>query len=383
MKKILIVGSIYDKHAYRFISHLKKEDNSLNIDILSYEQKNEQPECFAFCNKAYRPQESMQKFYKIKYLGQFIKAIDFKHDLECLASQHKKYDAILILWVFPQNILAASSYKKLSNNIILIPLGSDVLRISKLSRLALRPFYRKADYVVLPETGFRQKIKKYFKIQDSKIVNIGFGTDMIDIITENNISKEESKKQLGITNKFVITIGYNASEAQNHFAVIKEIDKIRAKLPKNLLLIFPMSYPSTPTHVAYRTQIKEYLNSKKYEFIMLENYLSEEDLLLYRKCTDIFIHAQSTDASCASIQEYLLVNCLVLNAAWLQYPQLEKYEKPYFTFNSFENIGECLIKAINTPNKPQISQQLREEIYQRGWKSEIKLWVSFINSINS
>lgn len=381
MKKILIVGSVYDKHTYRFISHLKKEDSSLKIDILSYEQKKEQPDCAIFCNEVYQPKESMQKFYKINYLGPLIKAIDFKHDLENLVSQQKKYDAILILWVFLQNILASSSYKKLSNNIILIPLGSDVLRISKLARLALKSFYKKADYIVLPKTGFKQTVKEYFKIKDSKIINIGFGSDMIDIIKDSNISKEESKKRLGITNKFVLTIGYNAVEAQNHLAVIKEIDKIRTELPHNLLLIFPMSYPSTSTHIAYKTQIKEYLNSRKFDFIMIEDYQREEDLLLYRKCTDIFIHAQKTDASCSSVQEYLLANCIVLNAAWLQYPQLEKYGQPYFTFNNLENIGECLIKAINVPNKYHISKQLKEEIYQRGWNSEIKLWVSFINSI--
>lgn len=381
MKKILIVGSVYDKHAYRFISHLKKEDNSLKIDILSYEKKEEQPECIEFCEKVYQPQEARQKLYKIKYLGQIIKAIDFKHDLKSLALQKKNYDAVFVLWVFKQNIFAANIYKKLSKNIILVPLGSDVLRISKLVRLSLIPFYQKANYIVLPKTGFKQVVQKYFKIKESQIVNLGFGSDMIDAIEESNLSKEDAKKELKIIGKFVITIGYNAVEAQNHLKVIKEIDKIRTKLPQNLLLLFPMSYPSTPTNVAYRTQIKEYLRSRKYDFIMLENYLSEEDLLLYRKCTDIFIHAQRTDASCSSIQEYLLANCTVLNAAWLQYPQLEKYEKPYFTFNHLEDIGECLIKAITIHDTPHVNQLLKEEIYKRGWKSEIKLWVSFINSI--
>lgn len=88
-EKILIVGGVYDKHAYRFISHLKKEDNSLNIDILSYEQKEEQPDCITYCNDAFHLQESMRKFYKIKYLGLITRAIDFKRTLENLASQHK------------------------------------------------------------------------------------------------------------------------------------------------------------------------------------------------------------------------------------------------------------------------------------------------------
>lgn len=381
MKKILIIGWAHDKHIYRFISHLKKEDNSLIIDVLSYSNENRKLECAAFCEKIYFPQESMQWLSSIKYIGQILKAIKFKHCLKKLISQQQHYDAIFVLWILPQNIFAASSFKKLSKNIILVPLGSDVLRISKLAKFALKGLYQKADYIILPQTGFRKIVQQDFKVKEPKIVNLGFGSNMIDTIKESTLTKEDAKRELNITDKFVITIGYNASEAQNHLAVIHEINTIRQELPHNLLLVLPMSYPTTQAHITYKKEIRRYLQSQKYDFIILENYLNDEDLLLYRKCSDIFIHAQRTDASCSSIQEYLLANCTVLNADWLQYPQLEKYGKPYFTFSSINEIGKCILEAIKTPQKFYPNQKLIREMYNRGWKHEIKQWISFINSI--
>ena len=381
MKRILIVGGVYDKHAYRFISHLKKKDNSLKIEILSYEKKEEQPECIDFCEKVYQPQDSMQKLYKIKYLGQIIKAIDFKHNLKALVSQHKKYDAILILWVFPQNMLAIDSYKKLSNNIILVPLGSDVLRISRLARFALKSFYQNADYIVLPPAGFQQTVKQLFHITDSKIVTLDFGSDQIDTILNSEISRLEAKQELGIEKKYVITIGYNAVKAQNHLMILDQLAQVKEQLPENLFLILPMTYPKSPEIEEYIKSVKIYLNNLNFKYRIFEDYLDEQQLILLRKCSDIFIHAQTTDANCATIFEYLLSDCTILNGSWLHYPELEKDNMPYFTFNSIKDLGSCLIEAIKNPEQHKPSYRLINDMAKKGWNYQIKLWIEFLNSL--
>ena len=382
MRKILIVGGVYDKHAYRFISHLKKEDNSLNIDILSYEQKEEQPDCITYCNDAFHLQESMRKFYKIKYLGLITRAIDFKRTLENLASQHKKYDAILILWINPQNIFAINSYKKLSNNIILVPLGSDVLRISKLTRFILRPFYQKADYIALPSAGFQQTVKQLFHIKDTQIVTLDFGSDQIDTILNSKISRLEAKQELGIAEKYVITIGYNAVKAQNHLLILKQLARVREQLPENLFLILPMTYPKSPELEEYIKYVKTYLNNTGFKYRIFEDYLDEEQLILLRKCSDIFIHAQTTDANCATIFEYLLSDCTILNGGWLHYPELEKDNMPYYTFNSIKDLGSCLIEAIKNPEQHKPSLRLISDMAQKGWNYQIRLWIAFLSHFN-
>lgn len=381
MKKILIAGDVYDKHAYRFIAHLKKEDSSLNFDILSYGRRNNQPDCSVYCNEAFHPQESMRKLYKIKYLGQIIRAINFKHTLENLASQNKKYDAILVLWVYPQNIFAINSYKKLSNNIILVPLGSDVLRISKLARFALKPFYQKADYIVLPPAGFQQTVKQLFHIKDYKIITLDFGSDQIDTILNSKISRLEAKQELGIAEKYVITIGYNAAKAQNHLMILEQLVQVKKQLPDNLFLILPMTYPKSPVLEEYIKHVKTYLNNTGFKYRIFEDYLDEEQLILLRKCSDIFIHAQTTDANCATIFEYLLSDCTILNGGWLHYPELEKDNMPYFTFNSIKDLSSCLIDAIKTPEQHKPSSRLIGEMAQKGWNHQIKLWIAFFKSL--
>lgn len=381
MKRILIVGGVYDKHAYRFISHLKKEYQDLKIDIFSDEKKKERPECIEFCELMFSPQQRMHQLYKIKILGQLLKAIDFRFSLQKLAAQNIIYDAILILWVSPQNMLCANIYRQLSKNIILVPLGSDVLRISKLARLSLRPFYQKGRYIVLHPGRFKQETQKIFNINESQIIALDFGSSQIDSLLNSNISKIEAQRALGITNKFIITIGYNAVKEQNHLAILKQITMVREQLPQNLFLILPMTYPISFELKNYIQSIKDYLQQHNYDFRIFNEYLNDDKLLYLRKCSDVFIHAQTTDASCATVQEYLLSDCTILNGEWLHYPELEEYGIPYYTFKSLNHIGPCLIEAIDNPDKYRPTLQLKEKIAQKGWNYQIKLWISFLNSL--
>ena len=381
MKRILIVGGVYDKHAYRFISHLKKEDKNLRIDILSYEKKEESPECAKFCETVYKPTLFLKKLYKIKKIGTFFQAIDFKRNLKQLVSRGVHYDVILILWVDPRNMFAINIYKKIGRNIILVPLGSDVLRTSKLSHKFLMPCYQKADYIALPPAGFQQTVKQLFHIKDSKIVTLDFGSDQIDTLLNSKISRLEAKKELGITEKYVITIGYNAAKAQNHLMILEQLVQVKKQLPENLFLILPMTYPKSPVLEEYITKVKAYLNNIGFNYRIFETYLDEIQLILLRKCSDIFLHAQTTDANCATIFEYLLSDCTTLNGNWLHYPELEKYNMPYFTFNSIKDLGSCLIKAIKNPEQHKPSLCLINDMAQKGWNYQIKLWIEFLNSL--
>ena len=377
MRRILIVGEVYDKHAYRFISKLKENNSTLEIDVFSYTKMCEPPECAEFCDNVFYPVEVLPVLYKLRYVGPLLRAWNFRRSLQL----GKEYDAIIVLWVYTQNLFAYNAYKKLAKNLILVPLGSDVLRIGRFTRLFLRPIYQNADYVVLSPIDFKLKVQKYFGVEESHIVMLDFGSSLIDLLTHNSITKEEAKKQLDISDKFVLTIGYNASIAQNHLSVIQQIDSVRDKLPSNILLLLPMTYPSTMAAREYVRNVREYVQMRGYSYMVIEEYLDEKKLLYIRKSSDIFIHAQLTDAGCASIQEYILSGSIVLNAGWLRYSELESYGIPYFIFNTINDLGLCLLEAVKKRGDFKYSPSLLKKISQKGWNYQIKLWLSFLDSI--
>ena len=156
---------------------------------------------------------------------------------------------------------------------------------------------------------------------------------------------------------------------------------VREQLPQNLFIILPMTYPISFELKNYIQSIRDYLQQHNYDFRIFNEYLNDDKLLYLRKCSDVFIHAQTTDASCATVQEYLLSDCTILNGEWLHYPELEEYGIPYYTFESLNHIGPCLIEAIDNPDKYRPTLQLKEKIAQKGWNYQIKLWISFLNSL--
>lgn len=383
MKKILIIAPAYDMHTYRFISNLKKEDDFLKIDVLSYQEETVSPDCSKYCENIFFPINKAfpYKIGKIRYLSIIEKSLNLRRSLLEIYKNKGEYDAIIILWVYVFNFLSIDVLKKISKNIVLVPLGSDILRVSSHVLFLLKPLYKLANYIVLSPIDFKNHVQKYFKIPEHKIISLDFGSTIIDMLNSNEISVTDAKRELCLDNKFVITIGYNAKIEQNHIEVIKQIEKVSDNIPQNSILLFPMTYPSGAEAQKYIADVKSYLDRTNFKYIIFSDYIDDKAIVKLRKASDIFIHAQTTDAGCATLQEYLIAGSTVVNANWLQYSELEKYGAPYFSFSSLNNLGNVLLDAINNPNKYKVSDKLKEKIIEKGWKFQIRQWIAFLNNI--
>ena len=370
-------------HTYRFISNLKHQYKELNIDVLGYEKRNENIACSEYCNKIFFPINSpfFNRTKNIKYISLIAESIDFRRTLASIYKKEGKYDAVILLWILPCNFLSARIYKKLSKKLILVPLGSDVLRTTNTVRHMLRHLYNQANYVILSPINFKNIAQKIFKINEEKIIPLDFGSTIIDKLQYSEITKYEAKKRLGLENNFIITIGYNANKLHNHLAVIKQIEKISTKLPENTVLLFPMTYPSGEEFSKYIIELKSYLNRAGLQYMFFTEYLDDEQIVLLRKSADIFIHAQTTDAGCATLQEYLLAGATIINADWLYYKELQQFGPAYYTFSDLNSLSDVLLQAIENPKKYLLSSQLKNTILEKGWIFQTKRWVSFLKSI--
>jgi hypothetical protein len=191
------------------------------------------------------------------------------------------------------------------------------------------------------------------------------------------VSREKAKELLGINSKYIITIGYNASESQHHIEIINSISEIKNKLPQNTLLVFPMTYG--PRQQVGRVEQK--LKEQGWDYLIFDKYLSYQEIVNLRKCSDMFIHAQTTDSNSASLAEYLFCQAIVVNASWLRYKHFEQFGEPYYLFSDFKDLPSIIETAIEGGTK--VNNDLIDFLKQYSWAYKTTKWVSlFTNRTN-
>lgn len=87
----------------------------------------------------------------------------------------------------------------------------------------------------------------------------------------------------------------------------------------------------------------------------------------FRAITDIFIHAQTTDAiSCAMI-EHLFAGSIVINGEWLKYGILDENDISYEIFKNFDSLPKVLERAIDNIEELKDNQILNQSRIEKVW----------------
>lgn len=378
--RILIVGNTSDEHLKRFDRYMKEvnKNNRVVIDVFNINEI----EKICLFNKTYHIQNYFSKlsFIKSTWIRAFFKRINYFLSF----SRVKKYDLINIHYLTYHSSILLPMYKRKAKKIMISPWGSDIYRIPNLKiKKKFQKIYEAADYVSTDhDIKFREDILKIFSVPQRKLIDLGFGSEIIDVlIDKEQVTKESAKKELKVEDTFIITCGYNRNQAHNHLAIIEALIKVKDILPKNTLLFFPMTYG--PADNEYFNRIKTKLIENNFKFTIFEEFIAAERLALIEKACDLFIHVQNTDANSASLQEYLLCGTDILNGGWLKYPQFEKYGTPYMQVPSIDELSDKLTQYFTFRNNIPVPKELKEEIRKNAWSCKIKEWYNFYRSLGS
>lgn len=300
-------------------------------------------------------------------------------------SKDKRFDIINIHFANRYLSFVYKYLRSMSNNIVMSPWGSDIMRRPKKNLEQLSYLYQKADYITIPaESNIGEVITHKLKVSPHKMIGYGiWGSDVVDFAIKNGelISQDDAKKRFGLFGRYVITCGYNKQESQRHKIIIQAIDKVRKQLPDNLSLLFPMTYGENTALAKYTKEVQEECEKRNLPALFVTEFLSVEDLYKMRIATDIFIHVQTTDAGARSVYEYILCNKKIVNGSWLGYKNLESF-KPlfYFPVDKMENLGEVIVKAYKS-EKIDIPQEVMDIVKSRSWESKISQMNDFFMSI--
>lgn len=381
-KYSMLIVALYcgKSHVVEYISNLRKKNPLVDITLLT-----EKPDVISHLLSDNQVNIIHYNVSSVGYIRfHWLKELVTKHKQCRFFSQFckkRRYDIISIHFANRYMSYVYKYLRAMSDNIVITPWGSDVLRRSKNDLKLLSILYNKADYIASsPDMPLGKKILEEFKIDPKKMVGNFWGTNAVDyaVCKGESISQEDAKRRFELNGKYVITCGYNSHEAQQHKAIISAIDHVKEQLPNNLTLLFPMTYGKKGK---YFEEIKEECKRLNLNSIFITDFLSIEDLYKLRKATDIFVHVQTTDASSGSVQEYILCNKKIVHGSWIKYEALESFSPLfYFPVDKIENLGEVIVKAYNSDNI-KIPQGVIDYVKKSGWDNKATMMNEFFMSI--
>ena len=371
--RLLIAGPLESDHLRRLVLHLKKVNLEASISVLCWQMSRPLPEeVSSSLDSVIQVKSPDGILARIPLIRSMTARIRYRRAFR--AAAERKPDIINIHYPSPRDLHILPLMEKTGATVILSPWGSDVLRVdAPLALCKLRKLYSRADHVTGLKGHFMDSVVARLGFDPGKILEVGFGSDTLDYFSEHGdgLSREQAKESWGLSGSYLITCGYNGSYGQRHKAVIASIASVRAGLPEDLVLVFPFTYGAKD---GYRQELESCLERFGIKGLFVTEYLSLKRLLELRKCTDMFIHVQPTDASSASVKEYLVCGAKVLHGGWIEYDDIPAGpEAPFFTVPSMESLPGAILEAYRSEPR-QIPEAVASAIMSGGWNSRIKDW---------
>ena len=109
-----------------------------------------------------------------------------------------------------------------------------------------------------------------------------------------------------------------------------------------------------------KQKVIDLLKSLNVDFLLLDQFLSEEEWANYILSTDIFIHMQVSDAFSSSITEHLLLGHVLINGSWLHYKDLDD-NGVYYILSDFENLEQNVKKASDVNKDLQVKLEANKD----------------------
>lgn len=379
MIRILVIGSgMDDKYIGNCLRACKETDSDLYFDFINSHIGGN-----SLFRKEVGENVSVKRHYpSICYKVPKLRGLCNQQDLvktireyvRCCKQQGVKYDACQIHALNPFYAKVADDLKSIASHLIISPWGSDILRAKARAIHGLRKLAAKSDVIICPKgIRFEDDVIRILHTPKEKLYDLSLGVIAIDeILKREAVTTEQAKRSLGVDGKYTIVIGYNGNPGHNHLKVIESLAAVKEQLPTNYMVLVPLTYGASS---AYKAEIESLLRSYNMPYKLFLQYLSDAEVVNLRKATDLFIHAQQTDANCGTIAEYLLCRKKIINPTWITYPHYEAFGSPFYSFSSFDELPQTILAAIcDTTNR--VSLRLAESIALGGWSHKAKEWVA-------
>ncbi len=266
-------------------------------------------------------------------------------------------------------------FKSHPARLVISTYGSDFYRASDKIRRQLRSIYEQADAVTFTNEVTKKEFVSYYEDFENKSHLCRFGLKTLDYIDKNRkVPKAEMQKKLAMaTDKIIVTCGYNATSAQQHFKIVESIEKLDEATQQKCQFVFPLTYGNGN----YKATVIERLKEVTFDFVVLEDFLYEDDNAYVKLASDVMINMLETDSFSGSMQEFLYANNVVITGSWLPYKTFDEAGVVYLKIENLSELDSKLVDALEnlellkektTYNADMIAKLSR-------WSENIESWI--------
>ena len=164
---------------------------------------------------------------------------------------------------------------------------------------------------------------------------------LLNTLTESDIIANELLFKGDDTSKLLVTIGYNGSPKQNHVRAIEVLSGLSKDLKNKIHLVLPMTYG---TSFDYMGMVKNTVSNLGITYTILDKFLTNKEVCVLRKITDVFLMMQDTDAFAGSVRSHLYCQNVCLIGDWLDYPMAGN--GVYYESVNWDNLLDIFARVI-------------------------------------
>jgi hypothetical protein len=215
---------------------------------------------------------------------------------------------------------------------------------------------------------------KYKKI--SRVCRFGL-FPLQDIKELESMSKEQAKRIIGIDeNRIAITCGYYADRVFQHSYIIQQINQLPEELKTRISLLFPFTYGEKEI---YARSVEEQARKTEIPFLSFKQRLSDRNIALIRKASDILIHIPFNDQFSGTMQEYLFADNAIICGSWLPYHILEQKGIKLIKIDRLEELLSTLENTIRNIKERHLMNSSNKTIIWElsSWQTNFQKWENF------
>lgn len=286
------------------------------------------------------------------------------------------YDLVHVHYLKHSNLKLALNFD--TGKTLLSFWGSDLLQDEDTeARLLKIEMLEKANLVTVQNEDLAQiiAIKYGWKFRNKIRTNLF----LINLEVLHSIAQAKKSDARAFLNKFgsfddhkkVIVTGYNPNPQSQQLEILKQLKHIADKdFSDKYHFLFTFIYSKG----GQREEMIQTVQELCCTYSIVDRYLSNEEMGLLRKGTDIYLHFPQTDAFSATLLEHLYAQNTVVTGSWLPYG---KHRVNQVFFKELESIQNLSILNLDFDDQSQINPDkidslLAKEATAENWLSIYK-----------
>lgn len=232
--------------------------------------------------------------------------------------------------------------------------------------------YENVDIIQIGTEQMKGDFIKRFPEYESKIRTGVFGNQHLDDL--NDFKKHPERTDLSFItgdyqDKLIVTCGYNARSRHQHLKMIEALEQLPTEIRDKFFAIFPMTYMREKK---YLETVESALKDVHFKYDMINNYITENQLMSLRTLTDLYINIIESDALSSSTQEHLFCGNVTIVGDWLPYSIFEE-NGIFYIKTSLEQLSNNILYAITHIDELKMkSADNAQRLYRTtSWESAI------------